>query len=156
MLDVSAGPTPCALAGHSPTVDGMHVTDLRLSAAALACLEAADITDAEQLVRHSCDELIHSPHFGAMELYEIICQLNEHGYSLPAIPGGDTSVPSLRDREMLRLRIIEGLTLDEIGLVLDLSTGRVRQILKAHFGLSGKPPAVKTRERHRKAGTLLI
>jgi hypothetical protein len=133
----------------------MHVTELRLSAAALACLEAADITDVEQLVQHRCDELLQSPHFGAMELYEIVWQLNEHGYSFQATPGGNTSVPSLYDREMLRLRIIEGLTLDEIGLVLDLSTGRVRQILKEYFGLSGKPPAVKTRERHRKAGTLV-
>ena len=155
MLDVSADPTPCALAGHSPTVDGMHVTDLRLSAAALACLEAASMTNVEQLVTRSCDELIYNPHFGAMELYEIICQLNKHGYSLPLTPGGDTRVPSSRDREMLRLRIIEGLTLDEIGLVLDLSTGHVRQILKERFGLGGKPPAVKTRERHRRAGTLV-
>jgi hypothetical protein len=133
----------------------MHVTDLRLSAAALACLEAADLNDVEQLVTHSCDELLHSPHFGAMELYEIIRQLNKHGYSLPSTGGGDVAVPSLHDREILRLRIIEGLTLHEIGLVLDLSTSRIRQILKQHFGLSGKPPAVKTRERHRRAGTLL-
>jgi DNA-binding CsgD family transcriptional regulator len=133
----------------------MHVTELRLRAAALACLEAAGITNVEQLVTHSCDELIHSPHFGAMELYEIIRQLNKHGYSLPSIPGSHTRAASLRERDVLRLRIIEGLTLDEIGLVLDLSTSRVRQILKEHFGLSGKPPAAKTRERHRRAGTLV-
>jgi hypothetical protein len=152
---VSVHPTACVLAGHGPTVGTMHVTELRVSATALACLEAAGIADVEQLVKHPCDELIQSPHFGAMELYEIVRQLNLRGHSLPATPGGDTRIPSLRNREILRLRIIEGLTLYEIGLVLDLSAARVRQILKEHFGLSSKPPAVKTRERHRRAGKMI-
>ncbi|MGC2372395.1 MAG: sigma factor-like helix-turn-helix DNA-binding protein [Solirubrobacteraceae bacterium] len=84
-----------------------------------------------------------------MELYEIVCQLNKHGLSLPPVPGGMMKVPGERNREVLRLRIIEGLTLAEIGLMVDVSSERVRQLLRFHFGLTGKPPAVKARLRSR-------
>ncbi len=115
----------------------MHVAELGLSPAAFACLEAAGITDASHLATHTATELIDSGHFGSAELYEIVCCLNEHGRSLPPIHGGRDRVPNARNREMLRLRLIERLSLAEIGRRTGVSQERVRQLLRLHFGLSG-------------------
>jgi Sigma-70, region 4/Bacterial RNA polymerase, alpha chain C terminal domain len=115
----------------------MHVTELGLSPAALACLEAAGLTDVEQLATHPADDLINSGHFAATELYEIICRLNRHGLSLPTLPGRRGRVPNARNRKMLRLRLIDGLSLTEIGKQTGVSQERVRQLLWLHFGLSG-------------------
>jgi sigma-70-like protein/RNA polymerase alpha subunit len=115
----------------------MHLSELGLSPAALACLEAAGITDASHLATHTASELIDSGHFRPTELHEIVCRLNEHGRSLPPIRGGRAWVPSARNREMLRLRLIEGLTLDEVGKRTGVSQERVCQLLRLHFGLSG-------------------
>jgi hypothetical protein len=46
---------------------------------------------------------------------------------------------------MLRLRIIEGLTLAQIGKRVGITTERVRQLLKLHFRLGGRSPAAKRR-----------
>ncbi|HEX5309268.1 MAG TPA: sigma factor-like helix-turn-helix DNA-binding protein [Solirubrobacteraceae bacterium] len=123
----------------------MRVTELDLSAAALVCLRAADIADVDQLVQHSADELVRKG-FGALELYEVVCQLNTQGTSLPASPGGHIYMPNDRNREIFRLRIVEGLTLKEVGERFDLNSERVRQILARHFGLRGSPPTVKARK----------
>jgi Sigma-70, region 4/Bacterial RNA polymerase, alpha chain C terminal domain len=119
----------------------MHITELGLSPAALSCLEAAGIADVEHLTTHTASDLIDSGHFAPAELYEIVCRLNQHELSLPSIAGGITRVPCERNRDMLRLRLIEGLTLAEIGKRTGVSTERVRQLLRLHFGLIG------TRER---------
>jgi predicted DNA-binding protein (UPF0251 family) len=42
-----------------------------------------------------------------------------------------------REREILRLRLIEHLTLGEIGERIGISQERVRQLLSMHFGLTG-------------------
>jgi len=109
----------------------MHPSELGLSPAALACLDAAGI------------------HFGSVELYEIVCQLNQHNRSLPPIHGGRDRVPNVRNREMLRLRLIEGLTLAEIGIRTGVSPERVRQLLRVYFGLSGTRPNVRTQRPNR-------
>lgn len=123
----------------------MRVTELDLSAAALVCLRAADIADVDQLVQHSADELIRKG-FGALELYEVVCQLNKHGISLPSFSGGNVYMPDDRSREIFRLRIVEGLTLKEVGERFGINAERVRQILAQRFGLRGSPPTVKARK----------
>lgn len=115
----------------------MHISELGLSPAALACLKAARITEVEHLATYPADELLHTGRIGPTELYEIICRLNQHGRSLPSIPGGLERVPTARNREMLRLRLIEGLSLAEIGHRTGVSRERVRQLLSLHFGLGG-------------------
>jgi hypothetical protein len=58
----------------------MRVTELDLSRAALACLRAADVRDVEKL--GTGRDLIERPGFGAgVELYEIVCALNQCGLS---------------------------------------------------------------------------
>lgn len=122
----------------------MHITELCLSPAALACLRAADMTDVDQLVTYSADDLIERG-VGAAELYEVVCQLNKRGTSLPSSRGGNIRLPSARTREMFRLRIVEGLTLQEVGQRFGIIPERVRQIMAAHFGLRGSPPTVKAK-----------
>jgi hypothetical protein len=123
----------------------MRVTELDLSAVALVCLRAADIADVDQLVQHSADELIRKG-FGALELYEVVCQLNTQGTSLPSFSGGNVYMPNDRSREIFRLRIVEGLTLKEVGERVGIKAERVRQILARDFGLRGSPPTVKARK----------
>jgi hypothetical protein len=128
----------------------MRITELELSGAALACLDLGSITDVDQLLAHSGTVLAHCPYIGAMELYEIVCQLNRHNLSLPMFPGFQPDVPNEREREMFRLRLVEGLPLTEIGQRLAVAPEWVRHVLHWHFGLTGKPPAVKARKRQRK------
>jgi len=122
----------------------MRVTELGLSPAALACLEAAGISEVAQLTTYPATDLLDTGQFGPTELYEIISRLNEHGLTLPGIHGGRIRPPRQREREMLRLRLIEGLTLGEIGERTAVSKERVRQLLNLHFGLRGKPPGATT------------
>ncbi len=49
-------------------------------------------------------------------------------------------VPKERYIEMLRLRLLEGLPLREIGERMDVSGGRVQQILREYFGLQVSKP----------------
>jgi hypothetical protein len=116
----------------------MHIRKLGLSPAALACARAAGITRTEQLTTHTAADLIDSGHFGGPELYDIVCRLNEHNLCLPATSGGQMRPPSERNREMLRLRLVEGRSLAEIGKQTGVSQERVRQILNQHFGLWGR------------------
>lgn len=62
----------------------------------------------------------------------------------PSATGYD---PTEREREMYRLRTVEGLTLPEIGERYGIGAERVRQILNRTVRLTGAPPAVKARRR---------
>lgn len=130
----------------------MHIFELGLTAATLAALEAIDIAEVETLIQHPADELLSpTAQIGPGELFEIVCALNQCGYSLPPVPGGLIRVPrDDRRREMLRLRIIDGLTLADVGRQTGVSTERVRQLLRLHFGLSGTPPAARARRWQRR------
>jgi Bacterial RNA polymerase, alpha chain C terminal domain/Sigma-70, region 4 len=125
----------------------MRLTELDISAAAYACLQAVGITSIEDFKQYPCDELLSRPHFGALELYEIIRQLNEHDLTLPAVPGGRMRLPSTPKHELVRLRMIDGLTFAEIGQHVGLTRERVRQVLRANYGLRVRPPAVGARRR---------
>jgi hypothetical protein len=127
----------------------MNVTDLHLSILARVCLLKADIETVDQLVKHSADDLLYGLDFDAYELYEIVCRLNERGFNLRA---HRRRLPNDRSREMLRLRIIDGLTMREIGERVGVSRPRVDQILSAEFGLHGTPPAVKARSQQQLRG----
>jgi hypothetical protein len=125
----------------------MRVTELDISAATYACLQAVGIKSIEDFRQYPCDELLRSPHFGALEVYEIIRQLNEHGFTLPASPGNKIRLPSTPKHEVIRLRMIDGLTYAEIGERVGLGKERVRQVLASHYGLKSQPPAVGARKR---------
>lgn len=132
----------------------MSVTELNTSAAALACLEAVGITEVEQLVARSADDLLNIPHLGAMELYEIVCQLNQPGLVVPPVPWGTIRPSNKRNREILRLRIIDGLAFAEIATRVNLSKERVRQILRWNYGLQVQPPAVRARRQRERNRSL--
>ncbi|MGH2865852.1 MAG: sigma factor-like helix-turn-helix DNA-binding protein [Solirubrobacteraceae bacterium] len=109
-------------------------------------LARAGIHDTEHFAEQELDELLCRPELSSgVELYELICELHRHGLTpFRARPG---AVQTERELEMFRLRAVEGLTLARIAERLDLSPERVRQLLRLHFGLAGKPPAAKRRPR---------
>jgi Sigma-70, region 4 len=55
------------------------------------------------------------------------------------------TLPTHCDLEMLRLRIIDGASLSEIGTIYRLPRERVRQRLHEQFELTGEPPAATAR-----------
>jgi hypothetical protein len=111
----------------------MDIKALGLGPVTTACLEAEGVSGVEQL---TATELLDRG-VASVDLYEIVCQLNGTGLSLPAIPGRHIRLAGDREREILRLRLIEKLTLHEIGDRIGISQERVRQLLNMHFGLTG-------------------
>src|SRR5580698_9540078 len=123
----------------------MHVIELELSPAALACLRAADIFFVAELLTEPADDLIANG-VGPNELYEIVACLNERDLSLPPTRNAKRRrQPSDRDMQMFRLRLIEGLTLDEVADRLGVSKELVRRLVREAFGLTGAIPTVKAR-----------
>jgi len=119
------------------------IVDLKLSSATLACLRTAGIYYIRELA--PARELLRRPALASgAALYEVICALSQRGLPLP---GGGRRVAPEREREMLRLRITEGLTLEEIGQRFTIGRERVRQLLALYFGLSGTPPARRPKKR---------
>jgi AraC-like DNA-binding protein/DNA-binding CsgD family transcriptional regulator len=122
----------------------MRVTELALSQAASPSLARAGIHEVDQLAEYTTGELIRRPEFSSgVELYELICELHRHGLTPFSRHGGH--VHGEREREMFRLRAVEGLTLDQIGERFGMKRERVRQLLRLHFGLEGVPPSAKRR-----------
>jgi AraC-like DNA-binding protein len=122
----------------------MRVTELALSQAVLPSLAKAGLQEVDQLAEHTTGELIQRPELSSgVALYELICELHRHGRTPFSRHGGH--VQGEREREMFRLRAVEGWTLDRIGERFDLKRERVRQLLRLHFGLDGVPPAAKRR-----------
>jgi hypothetical protein len=111
----------------------VDIKALDLGPATAACLEAVGIRAVEQLTATELLDYGVAP----ADLYEIVCHLNDAGLTLPAIPGRHIRIAGDREREILRLRLIEKLTLGEIGDRIGISQERVRQLLNMHFGLSG-------------------
>lgn len=123
----------------------MHVIELELTPAALACMRAADIYYVDELVVEPANELIERG-FGPHELYEVVCRLAERDLCLvPRRTARKRRVPNKRDLEMFRLRLLEGLTLGEVGERIGISRDRVRQLSNASFGLRGAPATVRAR-----------
>jgi hypothetical protein len=123
----------------------MHIVELDLSPAAFAALRAARIHDVDDLVASPADRLV-AMGVGPHELFEIVCQLNDHDLTLRASRYAvHLHLPNDRDREMFRMRVIDGLMLIEVGERVGLSRDRVRQLVRERFGLSGDVPTVKAR-----------
>ena len=92
----------------------MRVNELALSQAVLPSLAKVGIHEVEQLAEHRTGELLRRPELSSgVELHELICELHRHGLTPFSRHGGH--VQTDREREMFRLRAVEGLTLDEIG-----------------------------------------
>ncbi len=125
----------------------MDIFQLGLSPATYTCLRNAGIRDMHDLLNHSCRELLWHSEVGAEALYDIICKLNQHDLMLPPTPKGTIRVPGERNREVFRLRAVEGLSLTDTGKQLGISRERVRQVLFLFFGITGKPPAAKARRK---------
>jgi transcriptional regulator with XRE-family HTH domain len=60
-------------------------------------------------------------------------------------PVASAGAPELRHVEMLRLRLLEGLMLREVGERTGVSGTAVAQLLAHYFAIEGVPPAAKTR-----------
>jgi transcriptional regulator with XRE-family HTH domain len=124
-----------------PPLLPVNVTELGLSAGTLDALRQIGIERVDRLP--SVSELLARPEFRAgSEVYEIVCALSRFGLSLPP----HRCVPDARDREMLRLRIVEAKTFKEVGKRCGVTAGRVRQIMVFTFGLRSKPPAARRSE----------
>jgi AraC-like DNA-binding protein len=122
----------------------MRVNELALSRAVLPSLAKVGIHEVEQLAEHRTGELLRHPELSTgVELYELICELHRHG--LTPFSGHGGHIQTAREREIFRLRVVEGLTLDEIGERFAVKRERVRQLLKLHFRLNGVPPAANVR-----------
>jgi transcriptional regulator with XRE-family HTH domain len=112
------------------------LSELGLSPATLGALDAAGIQEVVQLP--SASDLLERGASGE-EVYEVVCALARHRRTL------GRSVPGEREREMLWLRAVEGLTLKQIGERFAVIAERVRQLLVAYVGLNAPPPATKRR-----------
>jgi hypothetical protein len=64
-------------------------------------------------------------------------------------PVASAGAPEPRHLEMLRLRLLEGLTLREVGEQVGLAPSTVGQLLGHYFGIQGVPPAAKARRTAR-------
>jgi transcriptional regulator with XRE-family HTH domain len=125
-----------------PPLPPVNVTELGLSDGTLAALRKTGIERVDRLL--SVSELLERAEFRAgKEVYEVVCALSRFGLSLPP----HRAVPHERDREMLRLRIVEGKTLKAVGERFGVIAERVRQVLGYTFGLHGRPPAARREER---------
>jgi transcriptional regulator with XRE-family HTH domain len=123
------------------------LTELGLSPLTMMAVTKEKLESIEQLDPASL--MLARPEFrSGSELYEIICALTRHGLT----PPGGRGVPSRRDHEVLRRRIIDGLTLEELAREHDLHTERIRQLLGL-FGVSGIPPAASLRRMRKKGRT---
>jgi transcriptional regulator with XRE-family HTH domain len=114
--------------------------ELGLSDRALDALSSSRIQKVDEL--GPLTELIQRPEFSSgAELFEIVCALERYGLS----PRGRD--PGQREREILRLRIVEGLTLKELGDRYGIITERARQLLAHYYGIHGTPPAARRGSR---------
>jgi hypothetical protein len=119
----------------SPT----RLEDFGLSGATLAGLRSIGLADLDRLLEQPAGELVRRG-LDRIQLYEIICQLERHELSLPPIGEALPSLPTERDWEMLRLRLLHGMTLREVGREIGIGHERVRQLLRLRFGLLDMAP----------------
>jgi transcriptional regulator with XRE-family HTH domain len=140
-LDLELRPRGSKFTPRPPT----KLDELGLSQNTMSALKKEGLTRVDQL--GSATLMLALPELGrGSELYEIVCALNRHGVSLPTTRSH--RIPSDRDREVLRLRIVDGMTLSELARQFGLKPKRIRQIL-GFFGLSGAPPAAYRRRELR-------
>jgi hypothetical protein len=143
-----ASPAPPGLADYSPSWQPpMLISEIGLAPRTQSTWEAAGIQDTDEL-RRPAPELLILPGITGSILYETVYRLHDHHIRLRA-DGPRISVPTRLDLEMLRMRIVDGVSLREIGTAHHLSAERVRQRLHLQFGLTGEPPAAAERRQTR-------
>jgi DNA-binding XRE family transcriptional regulator len=123
----------------------MRLSEMGLEPTTLACLHNAAIDATWELDDHTYRELIWHSQIPATAVYDILCVLHQHGRTLKPTTRKNARPLTERNLEIFRLRVVEGHTLREVGEQVGVGIERVRQILASHFGLRGKPPAVKAR-----------
>lgn len=140
-LDPELRPRGSKFTPRPPT----KLNELGLSSTTMSVLGKEGLEQVDQLGSAS-SMLARTDFASGAELFEVVCALNRHGLSLP---GSRTRrVPDDRDREIFRLRTVDGLMLAEIGRLYNLNVERIRQIL-TWFGLWGSPPAASRRRKQR-------
>ena len=107
--------------------------DLPLHRATKARLRAAGIRTKEELLLHTGRELLE--HMEPSELYGLIVWLRERGEGIANYHGRVGRVPSERNVEIFRLRVVEKLTYRATGEAVGLGKERVRQLINADFGM---------------------
>jgi len=125
----------------------MLIAELGLAPATKRALRAAGIENIDQLQRPANDLLAAAPITGAM-LYDAACRLRAHNLGLRA--NRRMGLPTESDLEMLRLRVVEELSLRSIAAICGVTPERVRQRLNVRFGLSGRPPGAAGRRELRR------
>lgn len=121
-----------------------RLDELGLSPSTLAAFHSAGLREVAQMP--TLEKLVARRQFRSGEaLFEAMCALSRHGI---VVRGG--VVPEERELEMLKLRIVDGLTLKAIGERYGVIGERVRQLLAAYFGLHGVPPAATGSSRRRR------
>jgi Sigma-70, region 4 len=126
----------------------MRITELDLSLPALVCCQRLGLTAVDQLLTYTASELVGNG-FGPHELYDVLCRLNDHGRVLPTSPQSLRTTQRQsgeRNRIILRLRVLDGMTFGEIAERVDIGPERVRQILRWHFGVIGTMPTFRARK----------
>ncbi len=83
----------------------------------------ADLTDAEDFYYFAAERVAHGE------------------------PVASAGAPQPRHVEMLRLRLLEGLTLREVSERMGVGQSAVGHLLGHYFGIEGVPPAAKARRR---------
>jgi transcriptional regulator with XRE-family HTH domain len=140
-LDLELRPRGSKFTPRPPT----KLHELGLSPNTMSALRKERLEDLAQL-SSAASMLSRTRLHSGIELYEIVCALNRYGLSLPM--SRPHQVPGDRDREIFRLRIVDGLMLSEIAQLHDVNVERVRQILTC-FGLAGAPPAASRRRKEK-------
>jgi Sigma-70, region 4 len=98
----------------------------------------------ERIQRRTGDELVRL--IGPEATYELVEGLYRHGKTIATVPGDLGRIaPSdaLRTRNLwiLRMRLVEGRSAEEIGQRAEITPSRVRQLLRQYFGIDkGRPP----------------
>ncbi|HEX5851963.1 MAG TPA: sigma factor-like helix-turn-helix DNA-binding protein [Solirubrobacteraceae bacterium] len=100
-----------------------------------------------KLVGTVVQESLPDPHTESAEFVARVEVLRARGESVTGRPVSDRSM------EMLRLRLIDGLTFREIGDRYGIGASRVPQLLTTYFGIRGTPPAAKARPRKPRGAT---
>ncbi len=110
--------------------------NLHLSDEVRAKLRDAGITDTDELVAHTADWLLE--HLDSQQTYEVAAALYGAGFGLKPSERA-TYFKRANDRylDMLRLRLVEQLTLPQVGERHGIKGGTVRVHLRKFWGLTG-------------------
>jgi hypothetical protein len=92
------------------------------------------ITSVDELLLRSGGELLID--LTPREVYDVIVALRARGKAVTNYPRRSArKVPSARDVEIFRLRMVEGLTLRQTGEAVGIGPERIRQIMRTHYGI---------------------